>query len=520
MAFADSPIEDSSHHDERSASFYAIGLARITGRPVAVVTTSGTAATELHPAIAEAEASGVPIIALTADRPREFIGRAAPQTIDQRELFGPMVRLYDDVDVESPADAGTAARLGADLVAAALGSAPGPVHCNLRFREPLVLDDDPVAVPAGAAAARADVTPDPSELERAAELLAAGPGLIVAGPMTWRSGAESIGTLARTWGWPVMADPLSGLRAGLGDTTAIVGSDLLAAAGWLDRNPPAAVLRFGTPPTSKALSTWLGAHPETPQVVVAPWGRPDPTGSAAMILRADPGPAAAALMETGGPTPGEWVDSWTGAQETAIAAARNAIGDIGFPSEPGVVGALERSLRAGSVLWVGSSMPIRDVDAYLGVTDRGIDILGHRGANGIDGLVSAALGSAATGRPVVAVLGDVAMLHDVGSLATLARIDADIVVVVVNNDGGGIFHFLPQEGHRHFERHFGTPHGLSFSVIAAGFGVDADTANTTADIDAAVRAGGGPRLIEVLTDRRANLAHHHSIGEAVRAALA
>lgn len=519
LALADSPIHDVSHHDERSAAFFALGVAKATGRPAAVVTTSGTAATELHPAIAEADAAAVPLIALTADRPTELLGRAAPQTIDQRELFGPMVRWHVDIDVDR--DTGTpeqAAALGRRAITEAMGVPPGPVHCNLRFREPLLIGGGGDVRLEPAVVARSTLAPEEASVEAAVQMLASRSGVIVVGPETWREGSAQIAALGRSWGWPVLSDPLSGLRSGLADTDGIVGSDLLASAGWLESNPPEAVLRFGAPPTSKALNLWLGHHPDVPQVVVAPSGTPDPTRTASMFLRGHPLPTATALGSHDIQADSEWSSLWARAHATAEATVSTAIENIDQVSEPGVAAAIGRAAGGIQSLWANSSMPIRDIDSYFPVTPDPVAIHGNRGANGIDGFVSTALGAAS--RPTVAFTGDVGMLHDVGSLAAMSRLAPQMAVVVVNNDGGGIFHFLPQAGHDHFERHFGTPHGLSFAAIAAGFGLRADRIDDIGALDAALaNLGPEPRLIEVVTDRHANVDHHARIGDAVRDAL-
>jgi 2-succinyl-5-enolpyruvyl-6-hydroxy-3-cyclohexene-1-carboxylate synthase len=221
--------------------------------------------------------------------------------------------------------------------------------------------------------------------------------------------------------------------------------------------------------------------------------------------------------------PADWVGRWRAADSAAGSAIDSVLASTPFPNEPAVARMLSTTLADPSVLWVGSSMPIRDVDAFLGVTERRIRILGNRGANGIDGLVSAALGSAAVSSdPTVVLAGDLSMLHDLTALATAARLEIPITVVVINNDGGGIFHLLPQEGHRHFERHFGTPHGLEFGALARSLGVDAVTAGTEDDLSAALaERPSAPLLVEVHTDRSDNATLHRTlraaVGDSIRA---
>lgn len=521
IALAEHPrITDWSHHDERSSGFFALGLAKTTGLPVAIVTTSGTAAAELYPAVVEASAVGVPLVILTADRPTELFDVSAPQTIDQRAIYGRAVRWHHDLDVPEVSDAGprVTAALGARLVAEALTTPTGPVHLNIRFREPLVIEPDfrgievpEFVIPSG----------DPFEgsLSEVAAAISGRRGLILAGPSHDPDAPGGATALATALGWPIMSDPISGLRAGPHDTSRVVGSDLLASAGYLAAAAPEAVVRIGAPPTSKAVRSWL-AHTKVPQIVVGPAAWPDPEASATTVVRARTGPVLRTLANLVDACAPEWGEAWSDADGRASRAARVAIDGAPFPSEPAVAATLARSTRDGTTIWAGSSMPIRDLDSYFPVSGREIRLIGNRGANGIDGVVSSALGSAAGGTPTVAHVGDLSLLHDIGALATAQRLDLAITIVVVNNDGGGIFHFLPQAGHVHFERHFGTPHGLSFARIAESFGVDSISATTVEELhDSIGEASQGPRVIEVMTDRVANVTLHQSISADVRAAL-
>ena len=321
-------------------------------------------------------------------------------------------------------------------------------------------------------------------------------------------------------GWPILSDPISGLRSGTHPTAAVVGSDLLAAADWLEAAAPEFVVRIGARPTSKALTTWLAQHPDIPQTIISPSGWPDPMASAGLILRSD---VAAAVRSLGSaqPAPTEWLERWKAADVAASDAARAAIDSVAGPSEPGITAAIHDGLPSGSMLWAASSMPIRDVDSFFPVSERPVTIQANRGANGIDGFISTALGAASGGIPTTALAGDLSMLHDIGALATASRLAIPLTIVVVNNDGGGIFHFLPQADHEHFERHFGTPHGLSFSRIATSFGIDAVTVDDTRIVTETVaKPTDRPRLVEVLTNRSANVGIHREIAQAVRDALA
>ncbi len=523
LALADSTITDWSHHDERSSGFFALGIARATGKPVMVVTTSGTAAAELHPAVAEAATGRIPLVVVTADRPSELWDVGAAQTIDQRNLFGTSVRWAHDLDVPDAADAGPrhTAALGARLVAEASARPQGPVHLNARFREPLVIEPGKPPAVETPSVSEAVLAPDAVALAALRDVVSGRNGVIIAGPQFDHEVVMAASALAGVIGWPIMSDPISGLRTGAHPVDAVVGSDILAAAGWLDKSSPEAVLRFGAPPTSKAVRRWLAAHPEIPQLLIDPAGWRDPMATAKALVRADVAPALRELARVEpDPAAAEWLALWRAADTAAASAVEAAIDAAGFPTEPGVARAVIRGLPDGSSLWAASSMPIRDIDSFLPVGPRPISIFANRGANGIDGFVSSALGAAAAGPATVALAGDLSMLHDVGALATMSRLDIPLTIVVVNNDGGGIFHFLPLDGHEHFERHFGTPHGLDFSSIATSFGIESHRVEAAPELTELVAGvGSAPRLIEVTTDRSTNVAVHREIGARVAEAL-
>lgn len=520
LAFADDDrITDWSHHDERSSAFFALGIAATTGRPVVVLTTSGTAATELYPAATEARYGRIPLILITADRPSELRDVGAPQTIDQRDLFGRMALMTHSIDVDDR-QASIVGELAARLVATATGPAAGPAHLSTGFREPLVggghspvtthLPDTPELAPL--------LAPDVTE---ALAAVSGRRGILVVGPQADPAVVAKAAQFADRAGWPILADPLSGLRAGTHDLTAVIAhGDALAVTGWIDGAGAEAVVRVGALPTSKATWQWL-ERSGVPQVFIEPHGWRDPTGSATIPLRSDPAASLDALAAGIDPAPASWHEQWATADTTAGAAIADALAEAPFPSEPGIARLLADALPDPSTLWVASSMPVRDVDAFFGVAAKSVRILANRGVNGIDGFLSTGLGSAAVSpNPTVLLAGDLSALHDLTALATAARLSIPATIVVINNDGGGIFHFLPQEGHRHFERHFGTPHGLSFATIAPTLGVPAELITEQDDL---VKALGdtptGPRLLEVVTDRHENVELHRAITRAVREAL-
>lgn len=514
-----------AHHDERSAAFFALGIAKATGVPAVAVTTSGTAVAELHPAVVEARYGRVPLIAISADRPAELRDVGAPQAIDQTKLFGDAVRWSHDLEPSVDAPPGFAAALGARLVAEAVAAPPGPVHLNLRFREPFRPPGADPAQPAAPRVAATVVRADSPAIDALADLVAGRRMLVVCGPQPdIRLGPAVAGLGART-GSPVIADPLSQCRVGIHDLDPILaGGDLLAGAGLLDRLPPEVVLRVGALPTSKPLWTWLAGHPEIPQIVVdlADW--PDPLATAAEMVRAEPAATVAALsdrMERRAPD--GWLEAWSAADSAARSALDASLAAESFPNEPSIARLVVDAIPDGSTLWAASSMPVRDLDLVTPTSRRDLRFAANRGANGIDGFISTGLGAAAAGdRPTYLLAGDLSLLHDATALATAARFGVPVTIVVTDNDGGGIFHFLPDAGAgSHFEPLFAAPHGLDLTRVAEAFGVPAARIERRAELEAALAVPPeGSRLLVLKTDRSENVAVHRRIRAAVARALA
>lgn len=523
LPFADHPgITDWIHHDERSAAFYALGLAVTTRRPVAVVTTSGTAAAELHPAAVEARLARVPLLLLTADRPAELRDVGAPQTIDQLDIFGTAAKWFHEVATPGPRLGGYATTLAARAWATALDLPAGPVHVNFPFRDPLapvsvagdVEEESEPAQPPTYVPGRLEL--DIAAVEEIARSVAGLRTLVVAGPLDRPRFPEAATELASRAAMPILADPLSQLRAGDHDRAKVITTgDPLSRVGRLDADlRPEAIIRFGATPTSQALSTWLAHHPEMPQIVVDEAGWRDPGASATILVRSDPVSFARQLAGVIGPTPEGWAAAWVEADRAARAALTAS---LMFPSEPGAVTGLAEAIPDDTILYVGSSMPVRDVDAFFPSTDRRVRILANRGANGIDGLISSGLGAAAQGDPVVILSGDLSLLHDLTALGTAARLELPVTVIVLNNNGGGIFHFLPQAAFpQYFERLLGAPHGTDFQGAADLFGIEYHHVDDDPVFKALVGTPtGSPRLIEVRTDRIENVAIHEKAWQAV-----
>jgi 2-succinyl-5-enolpyruvyl-6-hydroxy-3-cyclohexene-1-carboxylate synthase len=530
---ADDRIRIHVHLDERSAAFFALGTAKSSGSPAVVLCTSGTAAANFHPAVLEASHSRTPLIVCTADRPPELRDTGAGQTVDQLDLYGRAARWFCEVGVpDDHAGAGMAWRsIAARAVAESVGPPAGPVHLNLAFREPLVPTGAPLVDAPGRAdghpwtsVARPRRAPDEATVARIAASVRDRPrGMIVAG---WGSDspAAAVDRVAAAAGWPVLADPISGLRRG--PHTVSTYEALLRSPGFAERHRPDLVLRLGAAPTSKPLVRWLG--PEVLQLLVDPdaaWL--DPNRGVAERISVDAGPLLDKLADALGPSPDRdraWTRAWRAAEEAARAALDDLLDGWEAPFEGRVARDTVDALPDGATLVVASSMPVRDVEAFARPR-AGIRFLANRGVNGIDGFVSTALGAAAVSDgPTVALLGDLCLLHDANGLAGASRHGLDVTFVVLDNDGGGIFSFLPQaELPEHFELLFGTPHGIDLAALAAMHGIPAVRIEKAGEvvpaIDAAT-AAGGVRFVIVPTDRADNVARHRDAWAAVAAALA
>ena len=527
--------------DERSAAFFALGAAQASGAPVAMLCTSGTAAANFHPAICEADESAIPLIALSADRPPELRSIGAGQTIDQIGLYGSAVRWFCEVGTHEADDEGLLhyRAVACRAFAAARGeSRPGPVHLNLAWREPLaplavegaVTATDPLALEGrGERPLTAVTTQDhePSDFlleEVAKHIDEAATGVIVAGRQLNPELREPLAHLAAAAGLPILAEPTSQLRCGPHDRSHVVTTYdlLLRDEGFAERLRPDLVLRFGEMPTSKPLRAWIAAS-GADQLVVDPLGGwNEPSRRAAALLRADPTELAAGWAARVGRGDRANAEAWIAAEGAAAAAIDTALTTDGPPTEPALHRALGAAHRDGDLVYTASSMPIRDQEAFLATGGADALFLCNRGANGIDGLVSSGIGAAAaTRRPTTIVTGDLGLLHDLGGLAALRDVDTPVRVVVIDNDGGGIFHFLPQakalEGDE-FEVLLGTPREVEAERAAALFRLPYRAVDALGELPDALAAGTG--LIEVVVDRQANVEAHRRLAAAVSATLA
>ncbi|MDP6759770.1 MAG: 2-succinyl-5-enolpyruvyl-6-hydroxy-3-cyclohexene-1-carboxylic-acid synthase [Acidimicrobiales bacterium] len=502
-------LDLSIHLDERAGAFFALGLARTTRRPVALACTSGTAAANYLPAVVEAFHSGVPLIVITADRPPELQGRGAPQTIDQQNLYGTHVRRFVEAPVAGTEPPEAAAALAVSLLGVALGTAPGPVHLNWPFREPLEPpDEDPapfdlLAVPAPATRLAPPALPDTPR------------GLLVAGPMDLDdAGIATVADLAARTGWPVVADPASGLRCGphVETTPVLACGEHLLRAPWADRHVPDAVVQLGAMPTSKAYRLWLERTRPATVITVDHLGR-HPDAALAVTARIDHEPGAWAAS-VGAPAHGttDWTSDWTTADRTVAGAIGELIADAPF-DEPSVVAAIDAPVGPLNLV-VANSMPIRDLDAFLPASTRPLRVVANRGANGIDGQASTAIGVAVgSPDPTVLLTGDLTLLHDLSGLTAATRLGADLTIVVVDNDGGGIFSFLPIVDSPTVDHHrlFHTPHGLDLAHIAPLCGASYHRATDRASLDSALAATVGRpglHIVHVPVDAGTNVRLH------------
>jgi 2-succinyl-5-enolpyruvyl-6-hydroxy-3-cyclohexene-1-carboxylate synthase len=566
--------------DERSASFAALGLAKASGRPVAVVCTSGTAAANFHPAVIEADESAIPLLLLTADRPPELRGTGASQTVDQVKLYGSAVRWYAESGVPErlPGMSGywrsLACRAWAHT-AGDLGSLPGPVHLNIPLRDPLVPDAQPPS--SGSAAedwpdsldGRSDGAPwtrvgggavaaEPLELPWAER------GVVVCGDGDYD--AAALVELAEQAGWPVLAEPSSGARRG---PNALTGYQyLLASAEFMAAHRPTVIVSAGRPGLTRPQSRLLRLARDAASAGAASGGAGTGGASPVRHIAIAPGPGmwadpqraatdvAAAVRLTGapdrasaaGPSAGPWLAQWRGADAAALAAASAALDAWpgGELSEPEVARELVAALPADALLWCGNSLSVRDIDLAL-PPRADARVMASRGASGIDGTFSTAAGAALAyaadhpGTVAFALIGDLSLLHDAPGLSIgPGEPRPDLCVIVVNNDGGGIFEGLeparfgggvsgrprtgrPQSAVTVFERTFGTPHGASVEHLAAAFGLPYTLAERPGEIAKAVAAtvpGSGPRIVEARTSRAPNAELRARLSAAALAALA
>lgn len=503
-------------HDERSAAFMALGSGIATGVPAVVLCTSGTAATHFHAAVVEADLSGVPLIVCTADRPPELHGIRSAQTIDQQNLYGTSVRRFTDAGVPEWHSRAKWRQMAMDIFAAAVGFERGPVHINFPFREPLVGVSRLEDVPSDSHTLRDREVGRVDPVDEIAGLCRAARGLVVAGEGV---GADKqVAALAADLGWPLLADSRSGLQH---VESAICHADaILRASATAESLRPDVVLQFGEGPASKVLNQFLHDGKATViQISDRPENR-DPFRDVSIQVNGDLGTIAKQLRKkaTGGEN-AQFADRW----KMAESAARRAI--VGMTtdviSEPAVACAVAGAARKGQVIVASSSMPVRDLEWYARIP-RGVRVIANRGANGIDGVLSTAIGAATTtDKTVYVLIGDIALLHDSSALVALADRNVNMRIVVTNNDGGAIFSFLSQHQlleRERYEQLFGTPHGTDLVKLCKAHNLKTVEVDSLGKLKR-VLGGRGVKVIVVRTDRDKNIEEHSAINAAVALAV-
>jgi 2-succinyl-5-enolpyruvyl-6-hydroxy-3-cyclohexene-1-carboxylate synthase len=538
------------HLDERSSAFFAVGLAKVRPRPVIVGTTSGTAAAELFPAVVEASQSRMPLVLLTADRPPRVRGTGANQTIVQPDLFREYVRA--SIDLPLPSTEGQEAwwrQAAREALEAMYGDPPGPIHLNCPFEEPLTPSEG-VSMPAASderwePPPRPEAELDPDESDRLAGLVSGARGAIVVG--SWPGQLSGID---RVWsemlGWPIVAEPLSGSRR---PGSCLEAGQALIGSAWAETHAPEVVIQFGAAPTTRATQAFVASAGKV--VIADRWHLdPDPDRLASWRLAVDPDALGGMLgrhplMQTGigialtgahtqdeieglwrrriDPAPDEWREQWHEADRVARLAMDDTMDGWDEPFEPRVARDVAAWAPDGGFLFVGNSTPVRDLDLAMAPRD-GLRVLANRGASGIDGLVSTALGVAAADRgPTVALLGDLSLLHDAGAMLWNAPKVFQLTIVVVNNGGGQVFSLLPQRNLPEHRELFVTPHAVDIGGLCAVAGAGHEQVVRSWDLLPALdraAGAGGLNMVEVVVDAELGLRRRREMRDAVDAALA
>src|SRR5260221_6742181 len=562
MAFAlQAGIRIWMHVDDPSAAFFGLGMSKQLQQPVALLCTSGTAAANFLPAIVEAKLTHVPLLILTADRPHELRDNGAPQSIDQNRLYGTYVKWFVEVALPEATDAALRyIRTLADRAVGLTQAIPaGPVHLNFPFRDPLTpepIPDQPLPQ-----VAQRDLTAWQGRLDNAPYVdvrnaPASAPatttiaslvglvqgvqrGLIIVGPNDDPPLAALLVHLAQQLGYPILADPLSQLRCGDHDQAMVLSSydAFLRVNSFIENAQPELVLRFGAMPTSKSVLLYLKRYPSCPLLVIDRHGGwEEPTQLAAELIHADPAALCHSLLnalkQSGGDggekalTSQALITTWQDADRVTRQTIHAAIQNYNELFEGRAFSELANLVPGGTTLYVGNSIPVRDLDTFFYYTGEGIHIMGNRGANGIDGVVSSALGASAgagENKPTILVLGDLSFFHDLNGLLAARLHRLNLTLVLINNDGGGIFSFLPQAAYpEHFEQLFGVPTGLDFRFAVQMYGGQFQKGESWEQFRKAISRGlhtGGLHVIEVPTDRANHVKMHPQPWEVIAKAL-
>jgi 2-succinyl-5-enolpyruvyl-6-hydroxy-3-cyclohexene-1-carboxylate synthase len=529
-----------THLDERSASFFALGMAKTSREPVGLLCSSGTAAANFYPAVIEARYSRVPLVVMTADRPPELQDVGAPQTIDQNRIYGEHTRWF--VNVALPESTPEMYRYIRSIagrgVSEACGNPGGAVHLNFPFREPL-MPTQPDAAPDEQPARPRFIghqgprEPQPEIITRLTEELAnSRRGLIVCGPQDDPELGKAVVNLGKALGFPVLADPLSLVRTGPHHDEIIVDSydAFLKDQSVCEMLQPEVIIRFGAMPTAKPFLLYTQRYPDIWNILVdGGGGWNDPTLQSNDVVHADPvrfcDHLANAVEISGHETYAEWLNDWIMIDRTTRSVMTEQLDQYDELFEGRVFQEMARTLPPDSTLYAGNSMPVRDMDTFFPGSSRPVKFLSNRGANGIDGVISSALGASTVSEdPTVLVIGDLSFYHDMNGLLAAKLHELNATIVLINNDGGGIFSFLPQAAHpEHFEALFGTPHGLNFEPAAELYGLQHRRIERWADFSEAFTASlrePGVQIIEVPSpDRTTNVDLHRRLWKIMSAEI-
>ena len=512
-------------HDERSASFAALGIAQHDGVPAILLCTSGTAAVQFHAAVVEADHAHVPMLVCTADRPPELQGVGAPQTINQTNLYGASTRLFIDAGVADDRHSSKWRAIARDSFSAAMDINPGPVQINLPFREPLIGEVQALpANDAGAIVKQGRLSPSASERKALNKMLSSSRGVIVAG-----AGVDQprfVFELAKTLQWPIIADQRSGCRvpASVEQDALIVSTAdvMLRDVATAMQLKPEVILRIGDPPVSKVVNAWLNDCGATYCAISTTPALIDPDNRVQLHIVGTPSQICMEIVRgTTNRTDQSWLGEWKRREIIARSTIDKELGASKEITEPFVASRLLIALPEGSNLVLSSSMPIRDVEWFAAPRD-GVKVFANRGVNGIDGVVSTAVGVAlASRKPTALLIGDIAMMHDINGLINITERAVDLRIVIVDNNGGGIFSFLPQSSALNkdrFELLFGTPHNTDFVSLLAGHRVECVVAETQSQFDTAIERSGLSAVL-VRTHRESNVVEHARLNAAVAEAL-
>ncbi|MCH1625438.1 2-succinyl-5-enolpyruvyl-6-hydroxy-3-cyclohexene-1-carboxylic-acid synthase [Fredinandcohnia quinoae] len=515
--------------DERSAAFYALGVAKAKQKPVAILCTSGTAAANYFPAIVEAFNARIPLIVLTADRPHELRDVGAPQAIDQNQLYGNFAKWF--VEMAIPEDAEQMLKYVRTVAGRAAGkamSAPaGPVHLNFPFREPLVPNLEMNNLWGQGRQERTKHVNilvgkpkiDEDEIGHIVSIVKnVTKGLIVCGAHDDHEFVDVVTQLAEKLQFPIVADPLSQLRSGEHSKSLIIdGYDtILRNPEFCDVYNPELIIRFGAMPVSKALMQYIQKQPKATQIVVdGDGGWREPTLTATEMVYCDEVEFCNTLIKmTTEKDRSDWVDTWVHINNI-VKESSSSIEDEQSLFEGRVFTELQEIIPRDATLFVGNSMPIRDLDTFFTNNEKQLKIMGNRGANGIDGIVSTALGVSSQNPHTILVIGDLSFYHDLNGLLAAKQHHLDITIVIINNDGGGIFSFLPQSAEeKHFEALFGTPIGLDYEHVVNMYGGTFNRVKNWEGFRTAINnsiTSKGLSVVEVKTDRKENVAIHRKM---------